>query len=61
MTRCFRMLVKCFKLTGKKTTQWCQSRPSASVMRAKVRYSVKEDLTIPTFIDRYGIYALTIN
>lgn len=45
----------------KKTTQWCQSRPSASVMRAKVRYSVKEDLTIRTFIDGYGIYVPTIN
>lgn len=30
-------------------------------MRSKVRYSVKEDLTIPTFTDRYGIYALTIS
>lgn len=57
----FRMFVGCFELTANKDEAVCVSGPSASVTRAKVRQSVKEALTIPTFIGRYSIYALTSN
>lgn len=52
---------------GQRRVLGCWSKASSSleikttVCKQTECKCVKEDLTIPTFIDRYGIYALTIH